>query len=509
MILDCTLRDGGYYTKWDFSPELVDSYIEATNNLPIDYIEIGYRSPTKEEYLGEYFYCPNYILDKFYNSSSKKIAIMLNEKDIPTDEAGIKSILTTDVIEKVNLVRIAVNPERFDSCLALAKVVKSLGLEVAFNLMYMSDWNSKYDFIYSKIEDCKGTVDFIYMVDSFGGVLPGELLSVYNKLNEAVDGKIKIGFHGHNNLEMGLINSITAKGLGADIIDATFTGMGRGAGNLKMELYLTYLNSNEGLELNYDYLSKIVEGFEELQRDYNWGTQLPYMVSGAYSLPQKKVMEWVSERWYSMNSIVRGLLSKNEDQFEPISSETIIDNKAIIIGGGDSVKNHIRGIKSFIMENEVTLIFTSNKYLNDFNDLDVRKFHCLIGNEGLRLENQIKNVDADKLGTALVPSIREMGAYIPEAMQGNVKEIKLENRSAHLKDSATYLALEFLNLYSSSFTVYFIGYDGYDSPNSKEQFLFSENLEIFRYFELNYHLYSLVPTKYNILQEKSVYSLIQ
>ena len=34
-ILDCTLRDGGYYTNWDFSPEVIDAYIQAMNQLPL------------------------------------------------------------------------------------------------------------------------------------------------------------------------------------------------------------------------------------------------------------------------------------------------------------------------------------------------------------------------------------------------------------------------------------------------------------------------------------------
>ena len=41
LILDCTLRDGGYYTDWDFDEHLVDTYLKAMNNLPIDIIEIG------------------------------------------------------------------------------------------------------------------------------------------------------------------------------------------------------------------------------------------------------------------------------------------------------------------------------------------------------------------------------------------------------------------------------------------------------------------------------------
>ena len=41
QILDCTLRDGGYYTNWDFNAQVVDAYISAMNGLPIDYLELG------------------------------------------------------------------------------------------------------------------------------------------------------------------------------------------------------------------------------------------------------------------------------------------------------------------------------------------------------------------------------------------------------------------------------------------------------------------------------------
>ena len=53
-ILDCTLRDGGYYTNWDFNSTIVDSYIKAMNILPIDYLEIGYRNNPSKEYLGKF-----------------------------------------------------------------------------------------------------------------------------------------------------------------------------------------------------------------------------------------------------------------------------------------------------------------------------------------------------------------------------------------------------------------------------------------------------------------------
>ena len=42
-ILDCSLRDGGYYTNWHFDIKLVQSYINAMSDLGIDIVELGFR----------------------------------------------------------------------------------------------------------------------------------------------------------------------------------------------------------------------------------------------------------------------------------------------------------------------------------------------------------------------------------------------------------------------------------------------------------------------------------
>ena len=110
-------------------------------------------------------------------------------------------------------------------------------------------------------------------------------------------------------MQLGLINTLTAIECGVDFVDATALGMGRGAGNLNMELLLTYLK-NEGLEVDFNVLGDYVSNFQPLLDKYQWGTNLPYMISGANRIPQKEVMEWVTNRAYSFNSIVRALDNK-------------------------------------------------------------------------------------------------------------------------------------------------------------------------------------------------------
>ena len=42
-ILDCTLRDGGYYNNWFFEKDLINEYLKVMNAIKVDYVEIGFR----------------------------------------------------------------------------------------------------------------------------------------------------------------------------------------------------------------------------------------------------------------------------------------------------------------------------------------------------------------------------------------------------------------------------------------------------------------------------------
>src|SRR5690606_19642802 len=86
----------------------------------------------------------------------------------------------------------------------------------------------------------------------------------------------RFGFHAHNNLELAHINTLTAIEYGASIVDATITGIGRGAGNLKTELLLTSLHAQGVLEVNFETLSNTVESFSELKDQHKWDTNLAY-----------------------------------------------------------------------------------------------------------------------------------------------------------------------------------------------------------------------------------------
>ena len=155
-ILDCTLRDGGYYTNWDFSSDVVKTYIETTNKLPVDYLEVGYRNKPTKEYMGKFGYTPVSILKKLRKSSNKKLAVMLNEKStLPED----LDELLTPIKGLADMVRLAVDPKNFERAVVLAKAVKAMGFEVAFNTMYMSKWSTEYKGFLDNLSEINGVAD--------------------------------------------------------------------------------------------------------------------------------------------------------------------------------------------------------------------------------------------------------------------------------------------------------------------------------------------------------------
>lgn len=68
VMLDCTLRDGGYYNNWDFDAELVQDYLRAMAAVAVDYVELGLRSFESNGFRGAYAYTTDSFLRRLGKS---------------------------------------------------------------------------------------------------------------------------------------------------------------------------------------------------------------------------------------------------------------------------------------------------------------------------------------------------------------------------------------------------------------------------------------------------------
>ncbi len=506
-LLDCTLRDGGYCSNWDFDDNLIDEYFETLNQLPIDYIEVGYRSIEKEEYAGAYYYLPDYLLKSIRDKTNKKLAIILNEKEVRIEDLG-KLLGPCQGI--VDMVRLAVAPDNYNKSLALASKVKELGFTVSINLMYASRWET--DFILDKnLKSLNAVCDYFYVVDSFGGLYPEQVSIIFKKLKQYID--IPLGFHGHNNLELALINSLAAIKSGAKIIDSTIAGMGRGAGNLKTELWLSVLHEKYKIAVDFDSLNVLINSFLLLKEKYSWGTSLPYMVSGAYSLPQNTVMSQVKKRYYSLNAIIDEVChtnNKNPDGIEFPNFENFNNvEKVLLVGGGKSVQNFSNGLIELLEKNpDICIIYASSKNVPILNKLPNHQIHCLSGMEGKRLVNLCKFLETKNRNFILPPKTISINNHVPHEYRDYTFQLESIEVVNKFKSSSTAIAVEIIDQLGAK-EIFLTGYDGYDEPITRDQLeLFDENQFIFNYLKANkFKLSSLTPSLYK-LPIKSIFSII-
>ena len=102
----------------------------------------------------------------------------------------------------------------------------------------------------------------IYITDSAGFMLPADVTARVQALRDVLSPETEIGFHGHHNLGLGIWNSIAAIGAGASRIDGSVAGMGAGAGNTPLEVFLAVCE-RLGIETGVD-LFKLMDVAEDI-----------------------------------------------------------------------------------------------------------------------------------------------------------------------------------------------------------------------------------------------------
>ena len=93
-LLDCTLRDGGYYNNWEFDLDLVNDYLQAMDKLKMDFVEIGFRSLKKNGFKGGFAYSTDEFLNclKIPKKLNSKIGVMINGSEISDQNTQITNL---------------------------------------------------------------------------------------------------------------------------------------------------------------------------------------------------------------------------------------------------------------------------------------------------------------------------------------------------------------------------------------------------------------------------------
>ncbi len=298
LLLDCTLRDGGYVNNWSFDTLTAVAVIDGLYNAGARWIEIGIMGKAPKPGLQTKFSDFGQIKPLLVNRKSDcHYAVMVTTALSDNFEYPPCGGDTPDVI------RIAYFKPELEKTLSLARKLKELGysvfLQAMATFMYSDDELGE---MLKAVNALKPSA--FYMVDSFSTMYPADVRAMRDRVLGQLSPDISFGFHAHNNIQMAFAN--VQEFLNCDersrplFVDSSVFGMGRGAGNVPTELLMEYLNRG-GAQYELSHVLAVYQKYlEPIYRQYGWGYTLPYFLTAIRKTNS-------AYGWYYMNHGLVGL----------------------------------------------------------------------------------------------------------------------------------------------------------------------------------------------------------
>lgn len=234
-LLDTTLRDGSYTINFGFTASDTASIVGALDEAGFKYIEIGHGVGlgASEKGFGQAA-----ETDESYLQAAA--GAVKNARFGMFCIPGVASLNDVDLCASYGMgfLRVGTNVDEVSQAQPYVARAKKHGMFVAANFMksYASDPAS---FALRAVEASAMGVDCVYIVDSCGGMLPSDIDAYFSAVREISD--VPLAFHGHDNLGLGVANTIRAVENGAVMVDSSLQGLGRSAGNAQTEMLLVVL----------------------------------------------------------------------------------------------------------------------------------------------------------------------------------------------------------------------------------------------------------------------------
>jgi 4-hydroxy-2-oxovalerate aldolase len=233
-ILETTLRDGSYLVDFRFTATDTAWMARELEACGIDFIEIGHGLGLGASKV----YAPAAASDEEYIKAARdaltraKFGMFAIPGVATLDDLAMAADLGMD------FVRVGANVDRVKEMEAFVAEGRKRGLFVCTNFMKSYCMPAKeFGDIGAAAEGFGSQMN--YVVDSAGGMLPQDVRQYFEALGEKTT--VPMGFHGHDNIRMAIANSLVAIECGAQYVDTTLFGIGRGSGNAATELIAAIL----------------------------------------------------------------------------------------------------------------------------------------------------------------------------------------------------------------------------------------------------------------------------
>lgn len=340
-LLDCTLRDGGYVNDWEFGHNNLVSIFERLADADVDIIEIGFLDDRRPFDMNRSIMPDTASAEKIWKNISRKPGMVVGMIDYGTCRISNIQPCSESFLDGIRVIfKKHIMKEALDYC---AKI-KDLGYKVYAQLVSITSYSDNELLELIKIVNAVKPYA-VSMVDTYGLLTPNKLLHYYDLLDKNVLPEIQIGFHAHNNFQLGYANAITfmeKETLHDIVVDGTLYGMGKSAGNAPIELVSEYMNKTFGKAYKVaSMLESITESILDFYSRSPWGYQMLYYLSAANSCHPNYVSYLYGKENLSVSKI-NSILG----QIEP-------DSKKLLYDKDTAEETYQKYVKDFVSNQEV------------------------------------------------------------------------------------------------------------------------------------------------------------
>lgn len=278
-LLDCTLRDGGYLNDWKFGKENIAYIFNRLVSSNVDVIEVGFLDD-RRPFRSDSTINPNTeSFDKVYAGLDHGKAMVVGMIDYGT--CAIENLKPCSE-SSLDGIRVIFKKGKMYPAMEFCRQVKALGYAVFSQLVSITSYSDE------ELKEVIRLVNDVHpyavsMVDTYGLCDAPTLSHIVDVIDENLDPDIILGYHAHNNFQLGYANAISVlnKGLKRDVlVDGTLYGMGKSAGNAPLELLAMYMNINFGTNYNVEQMQEVIYTcIMELQKKCNWGYNLYFFIA--------------------------------------------------------------------------------------------------------------------------------------------------------------------------------------------------------------------------------------
>lgn len=278
LLLDCTLRDGGYVNNWNFGEETIRGFGKKIAQTGIEFYEVGFIK-------GD-----TYDPDRSMFPDVESVVSVIQPKSASMKYVGMLDMSAPIPLERISPcdgtsidgIRVIFKKDKLEEAYRYCKRIQELGYFISVNFVGTD--------LYTDMEFIEGIRKFnelhpfaMSIVDTFGLIKRKHFLRLAYLADSNMDEGIVLAYHAHNNLQQAFGNAeaLVEMNLKRDVlIDACVFGMGRGAGNLNLELFAEYMNENYDAHYKIEPMLEIMDEYlNEIYKTKFWGYSLPLYLS--------------------------------------------------------------------------------------------------------------------------------------------------------------------------------------------------------------------------------------